>query len=231
MDIIAILKESLDVSKRNVAIFVPTLIVGIISFFLAIILIGSNIATVAVKGGDVTPSTVGAMFGSVVLVAVIASLLALIACAMTIGMAQEALTKGTTSLNTGWDMAKEVLGPVILVSILICVIIGIGLVIWIIPGIIAAFFLLFTLPAVVLDKFNAVDAIKKSFDIVKANLSDVVVIFIALVVIWLIIAVVQRILNIIPVLGPLVGALLGGLFGGYASVVIVRCYRIFVPAA
>jgi len=229
MDIIAILKESLDVSKRNVAIFVPILIVGIISFFLAIILIGSSMATFAVKGGGI--SSAGAMLGNIVLVAAIASLLALIACAITIGMAQEAISKGTTSLNTGWGMAQEGLGPVILASILICVIIGIGLFLLIIPGLIAAFFLLFTLPAVVLDKLGAVDAIKKSFDIVKANLSDCVILFIALVVIWLIIAIVQHILNFIPLLGPLVGALLGVLFGGYASVVIVRCYRIFVPAA
>lgn len=231
MDIVAILKECIEISKKNVLIFMPTIIVGIISFLLTIVFLGGSAATIAIQGGNVSMSTMGAMAGGATLVFTITALLGLIACAMTIGMAQEALSRGTTSLNTGLDMARQTLIPVILASVLLCIIIGIGFMLLVVPGLIAVFFLLFTLPAVVLDRFGAVDAIKKSIDIVKANMSDVVVLFVALLVIWIIFAILHYILNFIPLLGQLVGALLGGVLSGYISVIIVKVYRIFVPAA
>jgi hypothetical protein len=231
MDIVAILKECIEISKKNVLIFVPTIIVGLISFLLAIVLLGGNAATMAVQGGSMPMSTMGAMMGGATLVLVTTSLLGLIACAMTIGMAQEALTRGTTSLNTGMDVVKRTLIPVVIASILLCIIIGIGFMLLILPGLVALFFLLFTLPAVVLDNFAAVDAIKKSIDIVKANMSDTLILLVALIVIWIIFAIVRYLLNFIPLLGPLVGAFLGGIVSGYVTIVIVRCYRIFVPAS
>lgn len=231
MDIVAILKESIEISKKNVLIFVPTVIVGIISFLLAIILLGGSAATMAVKGDSIPMSTMGAMMGGATLVLTATALLGLIACAMTIGMAQEALTKGGTSLNTGLDMVKRTLIPVIIASILLCIIIGIGFMLLILPGLVALFFLLFTLPAIVLDNFGAVDAIKKSIDIVKANMSDTLILLVALIVIWILFAIVRYFLNFIPLLGPLVGAFLGGIVSGYITIVIVRCYRIFVPAS
>ena len=51
MDIVTILKECIEISKKNVLIFVPAIIVGIISFLLAIILLGGSAATMAVNWG------------------------------------------------------------------------------------------------------------------------------------------------------------------------------------
>ena len=167
MDIVTILKECIEISKKNVLIFVPTIIVGIISFLLAIILLGGSAATMAVNGGNMSMSTMGTMIGGATMVIIVTSLLGLIACAMTIGMAQEALTKGATSLNTGLDTVKRAFIPVVIASVLLCIIIGIGFMLLFIPGLVALFFLLFTLPAVVLDNFGAVDAIKKVLTLLR----------------------------------------------------------------
>ena len=135
---------------------------------------------------------------------------------MTIGMAQEALTRGATSLNTGLDTVKRAFIPVVIASVLLCIIIGIGFMLLFIPGLVALFFLLFTLPAVVLDNFGAVDAIKKSIDIVKANVFRHLVLFIALIVIWIIFAIVTLFFE----LHPAVGAVGRGIPRGYRSAVM-----------
>jgi hypothetical protein len=227
MDIVAILKECIETSKKNVLIFVPMIIVGIISFLLEIVLRRAVIMA-ANLGWPLPDLIVGAM---VTLVVVTTTLFGVLACAVTIGMAQETLTRGIASLNTGLDMAKQTLIPVILSSVIVGIIGGLGFMLLILPGLLAMFFLLFTLPAVVLDNFGAVDAIKKSVEIVKNNVSDAFVLFFALLVICIIFAIVNYFLNFIPILGKLIGAFLGGIVSGYITIVIVRCYRIFVPAS
>jgi len=229
MDIVAILKECIEVSKRNPSLFIPTLAVGIVSFLLTLIFLGGGAATMVVTRGNVSPSALGALLGSTALILTVTAMLGLIASAMAIGMAGEALAMGATSLDTGLNAVKQTLVPVITASILLCLIIGVGFML-IIPGLVAVFFLLFTLPAVVLDRYGAVAAIKKSIVIVKSNVSDVVVLFVAILIIWIAFTIAQVILNFIPFLGPLISALLWGIFSGYINVVTVRFYRNCVPA-
>jgi len=230
MDIVAILKEGIEISKRNPSLFIPTVAVGIISFLLTLFFLEGSAATVAVTKGNVSPSSLGQILGGTALVLAVTALLGLIASAVTIGMAGEAITRGATSLDNGLNAVKQTLGPVVAASVLLCFIIGVGFMLFIIPGLVALFFLLFTLPGVVLDRNGAVAAVKRSIGIVKANMSDVVVLFVAILIIWIAFTIAQLILNFIPFLGPLVSALIWGLFSGYISIVTVRFYRNVVPA-
>lgn len=229
MDIVAILKESIEISKRNPSLFIPTVSVGIVSFLLTLVFLGGSTETVAVTKGNVSPSSLGELLGNTALVLSATAILSLIASAATIGMAGEAIARGAASLDTGLNAVKQTLGPVIAASVLLCFIIGIGFMLFVIPGLVAVFFFLFAMPAVVLDRYGAVAAVKKSFGIVKANVSDVVVLFVAILVIWIAFTIAQLVLNFIPLLGPLVSALLWGVFSGYISVVTVRFYRNVVP--
>jgi uncharacterized membrane protein len=95
----------------------------------------------------------------------------------------------------------------------------------VIPGIIAAVLFMFTFVIIIADNIPAVDAMKKSFELVKSNLGDLVILFIAMIGIGLVISIVNMMLRIIPVVGPLAGSLLMGVLWGYMTIVIVKVYK------
>lgn len=231
MDIVAILKESFEVSKKNLVIFMPTVAVAIITFVLLIIFLGGSIATVAIKGGDPSAAAVSGMMGGAFIVAVIALLLGFLAYAMTVAMADEALSKGSTTFDTGMEKAKASLVNVLIASVLVGIVVGIGFVLLVIPGLVAIFFLIFTLPAIVLDDLGAVDGMKRSYEIVKSNIGDVIILIVAIFGLGVVMAIISGIINLVPMLGQLVSMLLSGAFGGYLTVVLVRVYRQFTRTA
>jgi hypothetical protein len=225
MDIVAILKEGFEVSKKNLVIFMPTVAVAIIMFVLLLVFLGGSVATIALRGGDPSAAAVGGMLGGMFIVAVAGMVLGFIAYAMTVAMADEAISKGSTSFDTGMEKAKASLVNVLIASILVGIVVGIGFMLLIIPGLVAIFFLIFTLPAIVLDNLGAVDGMKKSYEIVKANVGDIIVLIVVIFGLGVLLSIISWVLRFIPLLGQLVSMLLSGAFGGYLTVVIVRVYR------
>lgn len=225
MDIVAILKEGFEVSKKNLIIFMPTIAVGIITFMLMLVVLGGSVAKMAMQGGSPSPGDMGGMMGGMFIVAVAATVLGFIAYAMTVAMADEALSRGSTSFDTGMEKAKQSLGNIIIAAILMGLVVGIGFMLLVIPGLVAIFFLIFALPAIVLENLGAVDAMKRSYEIVKVNTGDVLVLIVAIFGMGVLLGIISWILKFIPLLGQLVSMCLSGAFGGYLTVVIVRVYR------
>ena len=84
---------------------------------------------------------------------------------------------------------------------------------------------MFTFVIIITDNIPAVDAMKKSFELVKSNLGDLVILFIAVIGIGIVISIVNMMFRVIPVFGPLAGSLLMGIFWGYSTIVIVKVYK------
>ncbi len=229
MDIVGIFKESLEVSKRNYIIFVPTVAVAVIMAVLTLVLIGTGILSIGLTGGELrSPGDampiLGKMIGGFFIVAVAGTILCLIAHGMTVGMAKQAVETGTTSLNGGLSAARGRFTQLVAASVLVGVIVFIGFMLLFIPGLIATFFLMFTFVSMIVDNTGAIKAIKNSYKTVKTNLNDSVVVFIGMIALGIVFAVANAILNVIPVLGQLLSIALMGALGGYISVVIVKVY-------
>jgi len=229
MDLVGIFRESVEVSKKNYIIFVPTVAVALIMAVLTLIMIGAGILSMGLTGGGMpSPGAMmpmlGAMLGGLFIVAVFGAILGLIAHGMTVGMAKEAIESGTTSLNSGLSIAMSRFAQLVVASILVVVVVFIGFMLLFIPGLIATFFLMFTFVSVIVDNAGAVEAMKKSYETVKANLNDCIVLFIGMIALGVVVAIANTILNVIPVLGQLLGMAIMGAFGGYISVVVVKVY-------
>jgi hypothetical protein len=95
----------------------------------------------------------------------------------------------------------------------------------VLPGIVAGFFLMFTLPAVLLDGSGAVDGLKRSATLVKDNIGPAIGLVIGIIVAGIVVAIVSSILRHVPFLGHLATAILTGAFIGYLTVVGVRVYQ------
>jgi hypothetical protein len=223
MDIVGIFKESFTIAKKNYILCVPTVAVGIAMAVLTLIMVGTGALSIGLMGSGM-PVPGAMMMGGVFLVGVLSTLLGFVAHGVTVGMAKEAIETGATSIGSGLSIAMGRLSQLIAASVLVGITVFIGFMLFFVPGLIAIFFLMFTFVSVIVDNIGAVDAMKKSYAVVRANLNDCVVFFVGALAVGIVFAVANRVLNVIPVVGQLLGVVLMGAFGGYIAVVIVKVY-------
>ncbi|MDR3664190.1 MAG: hypothetical protein P4L86_28045, partial [Mycobacterium sp.] len=103
------------------------------------------------------------------------------------------------------------IGPMIVLTLIVGVLVGIGYVLCVLPGLIVALFAMFSHVALVDRNLPAIDALKASFEIVKANIGQVILV-------WL----VAGLVAMAGVLACGVGVLVSA---PVASLMIVYAYR------
>ncbi|RMF88771.1 MAG: hypothetical protein D6733_07845 [Methanobacteriota archaeon] len=227
MEVTELFSKGLDVFKKNPVIAVPLIAVGVIIGVLTLALVGGMMAGIGMMGmGGMSPGAgFGAIMGVGLLIVVIGGLLNLTAMGMTYVMADDALA-GQADLNTGLQKTLGNIVNLLIASILLAVIIGIGFMLLFLPGLILAYLLMFTLPLVVLDNKGPVAALQESFELVKNNISETIVFAVIAAVIMFIAKIIGGILGLIPLLGVvLISPIVSGAAGAYISIVLVLLYK------
>jgi hypothetical protein len=228
-DIVADFRLGFDLLKRYPIMVAPPLIAMAILFVLMLLLGGGVFAMFAVGGLTAGGrGMAGAMLGGMLLGLVffaLAMLINLVSHAVVVVMARDALAGREPSMGDAFDAVMARLSDVVVASVLFAVIVGIASIFLVIPGLIAGFFLIFTLPALLLDRFGAIDALKRSATLVKDNLGSCLGLVIGAILAAVIMAIVSAILHVVPLLGQLASVLLGGAFVAYLTVVGVRVYQ------
>jgi hypothetical protein len=208
--------------KQHPEMAVPTLAVQVLVFVLTIVFFGGAAAAVFVGGGA---GLLGAILGGFLLW-LVNGLLTLVASAVTIVMAREALDGRPTSIGDAVSAVLGRLGDVVVASVLFGLIVFVASLVLVIPGIVAAFFLMFALPAVLLDGVGGVEALGRSARLVRRNLGPALGLVIGMVLLMAALGIVLGVLGHVPLLGQLAAALLVGVFAGYVAIVAVRVYRL-----
>jgi zinc ribbon protein len=219
----------IDLLRRYPVMVTPPLIAMCGVVVVGVLFFGSAMSLFAVGGlARRGPGMVGAVLGSAILVLVffaVAMLINLVSSAAVVVMASDAFAARKPSLGAAYGMVLARLGDVVGASFLCSVIIGIASVFLIIPGLIAAFFLMFALPAVLLDGARPTESLRRSATLVQDNIGRalglVVGAIVASVVTWL----TSIVLHVIPVIGHLASMLLAGVFVAYLTVVAVRVFQ------
>lgn len=231
MNITGILKESLDTLKNNFIIIVPTVVVSIIITILSLLLIGGGIASMPkIDVGEIdNPAAMmdaaGGLMGIALIIVIISMALGTISHGIVIAMAKEAVDTGNASISSSFNSAIGKIRQLILSAIIVSIIVMIGTLLFCLPGLIAAFLLMFTFIGIIVSNLGALDAIKNSFELVKTNFKDSLVLFLLIIVTGFVFIITSTILSIIPILGQLIGVVIMGLFWGYISIVMVRAYN------
>jgi hypothetical protein len=221
-DIVGCFREGLDVVRRYPVLLVPPVAVQVVVFALGLLLLGGAAAMFAM--GGLAGGLAGAA-GAAIVFFVVSLLLALVASAVVVVMAREALGGREPVLG---DAVGSVMGrflDVVVVSVLSAIIIGVGLVLLIIPGIVAMVFLIFALPAVLLDGDGPPEALRRSVRVVKGHLGPVVGLAVGWILTLAVVFIAGKVLGLVPILGSLVSAVLDGAAVAYLSVVTVRIYQ------
>jgi hypothetical protein len=221
-DTIAHFRTGFDVLMRYPVMVLPPLGAQAVVFVLTLLFFGSAAAAVAMAGGA---GFLGAILGGVLLW-VISGLLTLVASAVTIVMARDALDGREPSFGEAMSVVMGRLADVIGASILFGLIVLVASLFLVIPGLIAAFFLMFMLPAVLIEAAGAVDSIGRSVRLVRQNLGPALGLVIGGLLVAVAVGVVFSLLGNVPLLGQLAGAVLVGVFAAYIAVVAVRVFRL-----
>jgi hypothetical protein len=207
-------KEGLEVFRGNYVLAIPTVLSVFAVSFLSLAFVKSPQDT---KG--------------LVAMGLVSMVFSYFSHGITIGMALEAIEKGKTSLRTGGMLATRLFSRFILASVLIGMIVSAGFMLFIFPGLAAAFFLLFVFPAIVVDGSDGVASLRHSYRTVFSNLRDSLMLFAFIVVVGLLFGIANIAVSSIQVVGQLLGVVFSGIFGGYISVVILKVYMSFKEEA
>lgn len=224
-----VLQKGWTALRENPVLVVPPLIALLIVFVLNYLLVGS--VAVGMMGAMMAGSrgmrigSMGAMAGTALLIMGLSIVLSMVAGGTTVAMAHDTLVGRPTSLRSGLAATQRRLADLIIASILSSALILIGFLLFFVPGLVAAFFLLFTLPAVMLGGVSGTGALSASVRLVGNHLGETLILSAGLLVIGLLVGVVGVILRFIPVLGVLVTMILQAGLAAYAAAVIVAAYR------
>ncbi len=229
MNILSILKDSLTISKKNPLIFVPMLVFLIIVTLLSLIFVGTmapDFANLLEKGAASTNvgSIIGGALGGSLLIMFISMIIGLLAHGMTVAMADEAMKNEKTSLQSGWKAVTGNITPLAITAILTALIITVGMVLLVIPGVIALFLLLFAVIAVMIDKEGATSALGKSVRTVTANLGTTFILFLIMIALSVLVGLINSVFALLPILGIVIDVAVTTFFTAYITIYLVVAY-------
>ncbi len=176
---------------------VPSL-VPIAALIVGLVIFAGFVGVAAIIGGKGLLEF--SALGGLLIFIIILIVLFFMAEGVTIEMIMQASAGNRADLTLAWEASKGKMEPLILSSILAGVITVVGYILFIIPGIILSFVLYFVAQAVMIDGKSGMEALKMSYNFVKKNVSDAVILIIVSVVI-------SVVLSSIPLIGALLSLL------------------------
>jgi hypothetical protein len=215
---------------RFPVLIVPPLAVAVLGFMLLFFIGGGGAVIGALMGGAVGGSHGAAAGGiaglvlGVLVFAVVMGTLGLLSSGMVIVMARSALGGVEPVLGDALAAVARRLGAIAVAASLVGLIVMMGFLFLVIPGIVAAVFLMFTLPAVLLDGLGAVDGMRRSAALVRAHPGPVVAFLVGCLLVFVGVGIAAWILSFVPFLGGLASFVLQGAAMSYLTVVGVHFY-------
>jgi len=217
---------------RFPVLIVPPLAVAVLGFML-LFFIGGGAAVIGALMGGAMGGSHGAAAGGIaglvlgaLMFAVVMGTLGLLSSGMVIVMARSALGGVEPVLGDALAAVARRLGAIAVAASLVGVIVMIGFLFLVIPGIVAAVFLMFTLPAVLLDGLGAVDGMRRSAALVRAHPGPVVAFLVGCLLVFVGVGIAAWILSFVPFLGGLASFVLQGAAMSYLTVVGVHFYAL-----
>jgi hypothetical protein len=189
--------RAFEIYRNNPTMILPSLI-PVVALILGFVIFAGFIGFTALffRDGFVALSAMGGFL----LFIIISIALFFMAQGVTIEMVREAYLGNKADLSESWNVSKSKMGPLILSSLLAGIIIALGYMLFIIPGIILSFAFYFVAQVVMIEGKSGSLALRESYGFVRANLTDAAIITLSSLVISIV-------LHMIPFIGALLGLL------------------------
>ncbi len=230
-DLVGHFRVAYETVIRFPVLVAPPLVVGILGFAL-LFFIGGGAAVMGGLLGGVMGGGEGIAAGGVaglvlglLAFGLVMGVLWLLSSSMVVIMARDALGGREPVLRDALAAVVRRLGAVVVASSLGMVIVGFGLLLFVLPGLLAAVFLMFTLPAVLLDGHGAVDGMRRSVAVVRRHVGLVIGLVVGSLLVLIGVGIASWIVGLVPFLGGLASFALHGAALSYLTVVTVGLYR------
>ena len=229
-DVVGHFQAGWEALRRYPMLIVPPLAVHVLGVLLLLLWggaigMGALMGALMGGGGGAAAGGIMAALAGGVLLWLSAVLVSLIAWGVVIVMARDGLAGREPMIGAAVGAVAGRLVDVVVASILKMIIVGIGLLLFVVPGVIAGFFLIFTLPAVLLDGQRATDGLKRSFHVVKGNPGPVVAFLVGAILVGVAAFIAAWIAHLVLFLGSLAAAIIFAAGVSYLIVVGVRLYQ------
>jgi hypothetical protein len=231
-DIVGHFRLAYQTVVRFPVLIVPPLAVAVVGFLLLFFIGGGAAVMGALMGGAMggghgaaAGGIAGLVLGMLVF-GLVMGVVWLLSSGMVVVMARDALGGREPVLGDSFAAVVGRLGPVVVASGLVTVIVAVGFLFLVIPGFVAAIFLMFTLPAVLLDGLGAVDGIRRSLAVVRAHVGPVAGLVVGSLLVLVGVGIASWILSLVPFLGGLAAFVLHGAAVSYLTVVGVHFYQL-----
>lgn len=242
IDAVAELQNTFSVLFKNWILAVPTAVVSLIAAAFFVFMLAGVFAAftgAGAMGGMNAQAALALLASSGVMLIVgliVIILLSMLANAVVLAAAENVWHGGSPDLGAGVSKGLSKL-PALLVLFLIFAVIGIVVVplmavlIGIPIAIILGFFFMYTLPAIVVGDRGAVEAMRESWNLVRANFGTSAMAFLGIAVVNIVGGIVRNLFHAIPFLTVIVWFVVGGIVAAYSALVLVRFYDLLRGSA
>jgi hypothetical protein len=230
-DIVGHFRAAYETIVRFPVLIAPPLVVGVLGFAL-LFFIGGGAAVMGGLLGGVMGGGEGLAAGGIVglvlgllIFGLVMGVLWLLSSSMVVIMARDALGGREPGLGDALSAVVGRLWAVAVASSLGTLIVGFGLLLFVLPGLLAVVLLMFTLPAMLLDGHGAIDGMRRSVAVVRRHVGPAIGLVVGSLLVFIGVAIASWIVSLVPVLGGLGSFVLHGAALSYLTVVTVGLYR------
>lgn len=186
MTISDLLSRTFELYKENPIIVVPSLLPVSWSIVSAVLLAAFVVRTTSAPYMYHSENAIMTWIGGTAVFFIVFCFLLVLAEGMTIEMIQDAFDGGQADLGRSWQLTKGKLGSLMVVAIVVPVILFLGYVLFIIPGLILTLLLFFVAQTIMIDNKGALESLGASYEFVKANLADSAIVVLVSIVIYIV---------------------------------------------
>jgi len=195
------LTKPIDVMKRNPGIFVPALVPAVVSLIFTAIY-GAMMWDMQPV---MNPMFIFGFIGLLAIYSFVMVILVLVANGAIVSIAYSELSGRSATYVDGIKDAIARLPSLLIASVIIAIGVALGLILLIIPGLIFALLVMFTIQEIMIAGKNATNAISGSIKLVKTNFGDVLV---YAIILFIVVVVVSAILGTVPVVGSAISTMI-----------------------
>jgi hypothetical protein len=224
LDIGRVFNSVVELIRNNPLILAPQIAAAVLTFVLSLLLADTMVSTAGFVEGDWDSFVSSINWGALATFIALSIIIYVFAYGISLGMACDVLETGTASIGSGLSRFLGRLLHLIVAGILVGLIVAVGLVLCIIPGLIAGFFLMFTFVAIVYSERGAVEGISGSIEMAKSNVPDALLFLLIITGLSFTGSFIGNIFDIIPVIGGLISAILEGGISVFTTVLLVKVY-------
>ncbi len=211
MELPGILKTSINIIRKNTILVAPSIIATLIT----------SIFGISITGMQFNEQ----MYGRFMIVGLVGFIIHAFSVCIIISMTMDVLEGSSPGLGSAFSKSMFNFISIFTATFIISFLAAIGAMFLIIPALVVAYVFMFTYVIIMTNNTGPIDALGASYKIIKARLSDTIVLFLVLIGVAITVQLIEIFLSIFRFFGVVVNVVLSSTFVTFSSITLLLAYR------